>query len=523
MALSNESKMKLEYLWRDENTVEWIETFIKISDKEGNIVPFILTPEQREFVNSLDKENIVLKSRQLGLSSVIIALSIRACVVKDNITSVLISHDMKSTNAIFAKLKQQFFSLPDWIRPQIVTNNRQELAFENGGKITCMTCGTKDLLRGETVTGYCHCSEFAFWREPERQMKAINQAISETGIIAIESTANGYNKFSETYYQAKNGENSYKPFFFNWINGKSLFLNQYKQSVQRYKAMNGKILSLEDLDEVETELISLGASLDQLTWRRQKISTDGLDAFNVEYPATDNDCFMTTGQQLFDAKRIDTTLKALLSNKTTFIPKDKLKGLNVTLQNYYGKSLQIWSIPKIGERYYIGVDCSEGIGKDYSTAIVLSQKGEMVAQFKNNTIKPYEYSEVLDKLGRYFNKALLTIEKASGGHSVIERLFHDKKYYNMTKYKTYDEFNREQWKRGFDTNGKTKSMAVNDAREWFEKGLIKVVSKELLEEMKVFILNDNGSMGAISGSHDDLVMALCLAIVGVKFPYWYPF
>ncbi|MDF2844056.1 MAG: Terminase-like family [Herbinix sp.] len=523
MPLSKESKDKLAYLWDDENTIDWIETFIKIADKQGNIVPFILTPEQKEFVEKLDKENIVLKSRQLGLSSVVIALSIRACIVRDNITSVLISHDQKSTNAIFAKLKQQFFSLPEWLRPELLTNNRQELTFANGGKITCMTAGNKDLLRGETVTGYAHLSEFAFWKEPERQMKALSQAISDTGIIVIESTADGFNKFSETYYQAKNGENSYKPFFFNWINGKSLFLNQYKQAVQKYKAIHGKSLLLEDLDEVETELRSLGATLDQLTWRRQKIATEGTDSFNVEYPSTDNDCFLTTGQQLFDAKRIDTCIKAILNSKGTFIPKDKIKGLNVKLQNLYGKSLQIWSIPKIGERYYIGVDCSEGIGKDYSTAIILSKSGEMVAQFKNNNIKPYEYAEILNLLGRYFNKALLTIEKASGGHSVIERLYKDYKYGNLTKYKTYDEYNREVWKRGFDTNNKTKSIAVNDAREWFEKGLIKVVSKELLDEMKVFVLNDNGSMGAISGSHDDLVMAFVLAIVGMKYPYWYPF
>ncbi|NLJ96237.1 MAG: terminase, partial [Clostridiales bacterium] len=102
--------MKLAYLWQDENKIDWIETFIQIADKEGNIVPFILTEEQRYFVENLDKDNIVLKSRQLGLSSITIALSIRACIVQDNTTCVLISHNQTSTNSIFAKLKQQFFS-----------------------------------------------------------------------------------------------------------------------------------------------------------------------------------------------------------------------------------------------------------------------------------------------------------------------------------------------------------------------------------------------------------------------------
>jgi ribosomal RNA small subunit methyltransferase A len=169
------------------------------------------------------------------------------------------------------------------------------------------------------------------------------------------------------------------------------------------------------------------------------------------------------------------------------------------------------------------VDCSEGIGQDYSTAIVLNADGEQVAQFRNNSIKPYQYTDIIYALGFYYNKAMLTIEKASGGHSVIERLRHDSHYMNMTKYKSYDQFNRTMWQVGFDTNSKTKSIIVNDCREWFEKGLLKINSRELLEEMQKFVADNNGSMGAIRGSHDDLVMALCLAIVGLKSGLWYPF
>ncbi len=521
MGVSKETQEKLMYLWRDENTCEWIETFLKIADKTGKIVPFVLTEEQRMLVADMHRENIILKSRQLGISSVVVALSIRACIVNDNTTCLLVSHNQSSTNTIFDKLKQQFNSLPDFIKPDMTTNNRQELKFVNGSKITCLTAGNKDIGRGDTFNGIVHLSEFAFWKNPDKQLKALSQALSDTGKIIIESTADGFNKFSEVYLQAKNNENSYKEFFFNWINGGALFENLYKQSVKRYVEVNGKELSIDDLDADETELINMGATLDQLTWRRQKISTDGLETFNVEFPSLDTDCFITTGQQLFDAKRIDTCIKGLLKDKVTFIPKENIKGLPTILQGLYPKTFKIWGIPKIGERYFVGVDCSEGIGKDYSTAIVYNKDGEQVAQLKNNQLKPYELADVIDTLGRYYNKALLTVEKASGGHSVIERLRQDKKYMNMTKYKTYDEYNRAIWKVGFDTNNKTKSIIVNDAREWFEKGMIQIKSQEILDEMKTFVSNDNGSMGAVSGQHDDLIMGTCLAIVGLKSGIWY--
>ena len=120
------------------------------------------------------------------------------------------------------------------------------------------------------------------------------------------------------------------------------------------------------------------------------------------------------------------------------------------------------------------MDVAEGLGgtRDYSTMYVMDNDGKQVAQFKSNKIKPYEFADLVDAVGRWYNKAHLTVEKASGGHSVIERLRYEKKYMNMTKFKTYDEFKRTIWQVGFDTNNKTKSIAVNDMREWFDKGLM---------------------------------------------------
>lgn len=521
--ISKANAQKLAWLWQDENKVAWIESFIKIADKEGKLVPFILTDEQKELVQNMQSNNIILKSRQLGISSITIALSIRECVVHENTTCFLVSHNQSSCNTIFDKLKQQYHSLPDIIKPKLIGNNRQALCFDNGSKITCLTAGNKEIGRGDTLNGIVHLSEFAFWKNADKQLHALSQAVSESGRIIIESTANGFNKFSELYIQAKNGDNSYKPFFFNWINGKSLFANQYEQAVAEYEARTSQKIKDMELDEDEQELLKMGASLAQIAWRRKKVSTDGLDTFQVEYPSTDTECFLTTGQQLFDSKRITASLTTIVENKIKPLAKKQVTGIPTILMPYLGKTFHIWQLPRIGEKYYIGVDCSEGLGQDYSTAIVLNREGQQVAEFRNNKIKPYQYADVLNALGRYYNKALLTVEKASGGHSVIERLRYEQHYMNMTKYKTYDEFQRTIWRVGFDTNNKTKSIIVNDCREWFDKGLIQIKSKDMLEEMKVFVANDNGSMGAISGSHDDLVMGLCLCIQGMKNGLWYPF
>ena len=525
MALSKQNAEKLKWLWRDENKIEWIGAFIKIADKTGKTVPFILTNEQRAFVNGLEHKNIVSKSRQLGLSVVTCALALRECVVSPNKTCILISHSQESTNKVFEKLKNMYYSLPEWLRPKTIMNNRQALQFTNGSSITCATSGNKDVGRGATINGICHLSEFAMWKRQDEQIQSVMQACTDSATIIIESTTKGYNKFSEMYLQARNKENDFKPFFFNFINGRELFEPQYKQAVKTYmKLHDGEMLTEDEYDEEEKHLATLGMTPDQAVWRRSKIAESSLDAFHEEFPSTFEESVLSTGASVFDKTRVNSVLISIQDKKLKPLDIKALAGLPTILRAYVtNKSLKIWKIPRPGVKYHFGVDCAEGLKQDSTTIICLDKDGEMVMQFKNNAIEPYLFADVLDCLGRWYNKALLTVEKASSGHSVISKLRYEKNYYNMTKYKSYDEYNREVWQVGFDTNAKSKSIAVNDAREWFDRGMIKIVSPDLLDEMKVFSANERGQMSAPPGYHDDLVMALCLCIVGLKKGYWYPF
>lgn len=522
MGISVENARKLEYLWRDENVIDFIGTFIKISDKSGKQVPFVFTDEQRKLVESLEHKNIVSKSRQLGISSAVCALALADCIKYPDKTCVLISHTQESTNSVFQKLKNMYYSIPDWLRPKTITNNRQALQFVNGSSIVCSTAGNRDVGRGATFNSWVHLSEFALWKRQEEQIQSIMQACTASATIIIESTTKGYNKYSEMYMQARNGESDFKPFFFNFINGRELFKPQYDIAVKAYKARHeGKMLTPDDYDEEEQQLALLGMTPEQAVWRRDKIAESSLDAFHEEYPSTFEESVLVTGSSVFDKAKI---AKALMAIKDKPLKVNQITGLPAALRPFVmNKSLLIWKIPRPSMKYYFGVDVSEGLKQDYSTIVALDKDGELVAQFKNNRIKPYEFTDVLNTMGRWYNKALLTVEKASGGHAVIERLRYDKRYMNMTKYKTYDEFNRAVWKVGFDTNAKSKSIIINDAREWFEKGLIALRSEDILNEMKVFVADENGRMGAIKGSHDDLVMALCLAIVGMKNGLWYIF
>lgn len=526
MELSKKDLELFDLILSDGHECDFIEIFIEIVNKELKLVPFILTPEQKEFVESLEKFNIVLKSRQLGLSVVTVALAIRQCIVHDNSCCLLVSHDQKSCNAIFDKLKQQFKSVPDWLKPEEIANNRQEIKMRNGSKITCTVAGNKDVGRGDTLH-LVHCSEFAFWKTPQKHLNSIMQALAPDGKIIIESTANGQNYFAETFNKAKNKENSFKYYFFNWISGRTLFQKDYANAVQQWLARNdNKILSDEDLDEDEIQLKQLGATIEQLIWRRLKISNSSLEEFKQEFPSTSTEAFQTTGSQIFANKRIDEVSSSISSLKEKYKSKNSVLsfGLPVSLHNLYGKSLFIYHLPEKNKRYFIGVDCSEGIGKDYSTIIVFDKEGKECCMFRNNTIKPWELADVIYDIGHFYNKGIIGVEKASGGHSVIDKLWNGKKYRNMSRYQTYDERNKPKWEIGFDTTVKSKGLIINNFRELFETNNIQINSLETLNEMKVFELKENGvSMGASIGFTDDLIMgtAISLALLkdGSQFKY----
>lgn len=505
---------KLELLFKEENTIPFIEAFFRIVNKQNKIVPFKLTGEQTEFVKNISKFNIISKSRQLGLSTITVALSLRQCIVQPNSHCLLVSYDNKSCNDIFDKLKQQYNLLPTFLKPLEIANNRQELKFKNGSKITCCTAGNKDLGRGSTLT-LVHLSEFALMKNQKTQLNSILQALAPDGKLIIESTSKGMNYFSELAIKAQNQENDFKLFFFNWVNGSSLFKKDYHNAVKRYKTRYKKMLTMEELDEEELKLSKLGATMDQLMWRRLKIEIIGTDQFKQEFPSTMMESFLTTGNSLFDAEKIHSIEASLIVDNVVHKKIQELNNIPSLFKKYYNRSLFIYKEVEQNNKYAIGVDCSEGVGQDYSVIEVINKTtNEQVAEFYSNKIKSYELAELINCLGRYYNNAVITIEKASAGHSVIERLRYTHKYRNMTKYKSYDKFNKIQWTYGFDTNGKTKSLIINDFIEMFEKGQIKINSRRLLQEMQNFVVNDNGTMGGSVG-HDDSVMAFALAIVSL--------
>lgn len=179
---------------------------------------------------------------------------------------------------------------------------------------------------------------------------------------------------------------------------------------------------------------------EQAVWRRDKISVSGEESFMVEYPSTPEESFVATGASVFDNTKVCRLQQSILEKKIVPLKLDKIVGIPQLLRPHVQNgNLKIWEVPKVGMKFWAGIDVAEGLGsnRDYSTIFIMDKNAKQVLQFRSNRVKPYEFADIVDCIGRWYNKAYLTVEKASGGLSVIERLRYEKHYMNMHKYQCY--------------------------------------------------------------------------------------
>lgn len=422
------------------------------------------------------------------------------------------AHSLDGADGIFTKLKQLYGSIPEVIRPKLINNNRKELRLDNGSRITVISCGTKESVRGSTLR-FVHVSEAAFCNENiDRQILAIEQCLTPNGQIIVESTANGFNFFSDMYSKAAQGESLYKSFFFGWVDDRLMFEDEYDQFAKRYVALHGSLPTVEELDSYEIGLYNRGATIEQIVWRRLKISNSSESQFAQEFPSTPSEAFVSTGDNVFDNQKVHDRLENL-HTKTIPAPHN----LPDVLKPWYNRGFSLWEAPEVGLRYFIGVDSAEGLGgsADYSVVEVIDREGFQVAEFRSNKIKPYEFVEVVNQIGKWFNTAYLVVEKASAGQTVCDRLYNDIQYPLMYKYKSWDARGSCKRKPGFETTKQSKQRIIDDFVELHSKDLLCINSSVLLQEMKMFVYKD-GSTKASIGYHDDTVMAMAMALFGAK-------
>lgn len=238
----------------------FIEDQLTIINKEGQNVPFKLNAIQAAYVSKSSNRDIILKARQQGFSSFILAAFTADFLLKENSNSVVVADKSDNAIALLGRVKHYLNSYSEKNQVKIPLKYNSKYQLVNGANNATYTIGTaqeQDFGRSRTITNL-HLSEAAFYPNLPNLLAGAAQAVVPNGKLIIETTANGFNPFKSLWDDSVLGNTAYQPLFF--------------------KASD--FYSPETLEQKRKEL--------------------GERLFNQEYPSTPEEAFITSGDTYFD-------------------------------------------------------------------------------------------------------------------------------------------------------------------------------------------------------------------------------
>lgn len=442
---------------------------------------------------------IVLKARQMGLSTYATGRVYWKSYLTPYNKSVVMAHDSATSDALFSMSRNIIQNMRPEFAPVLKKSNSKEIGFEhNDSGYRLYTAGSPEAGRGTTPT-IAHLSEVAFWTHDAKILAGLFQGISQADgtEVILESTANGVgNEFHRLWKGAVAGENEYIPIFVPWY-----LMPEYTRDVLEPDEF------LETITEEEEDLqLKHGLELNQLYWRRLKIAEGGLDKFRQEYPSTPEEAFIVSGANVFNTEKLMNTEPSRVQKKQHFNIESCM------FDDHREGSLEIFKFPRYDSNFVIGADCSLGVGRDYSAAVVLDEEREVCAVYRNNKIDPTQYGDLLFYLGRLYNNALTAVESNSLGIATLNRLkqmdyvnlYHQTKVANIS--------NEEGTRLGWRTTQATKPMIIGHLKNAIENDDILLASPTIIQECLDYVADENGRTNAITGCNDDTVIATAIAL-----------
>jgi hypothetical protein len=533
------------------------------------LVPFasVLNWEQRglleKVIDCLRKGQpvrfIVLKARQMGISTLIEALCYWWTSTHRYVTSVIIAHEKNAVGTLYKMFRRYYEYSHPHFQPDRKYNTKNELTFDVDD-----TVKKEYAERGETPPGlqseiktmvaadgkgradninFFHGSEVAFWDDSADIVSSALQAVpmAPESFVFLESTANGIGGyFYDEWQLAKRGESQFTPLFFAWWEHDGYELPATDDDIGH-------------LDDEETNLYELFEEADipreqwprKIAWRRRKKLEFRTDPkkFYQEYPSTPEEAFLASGRPVFDTKMLQKFEKIALDNAKKFpyrcgeiIANPDTSSLHKFIFHelrrvgeYDPTPLRVWWLPEKDAKYVIGVDVSEGIeiesskGRepDFSVIDVMDAKTRKTVARWRGYIDPDKLGEVVFAIGKFYNNALVGVEVNNHGIATAAHLknhFYRNLY--MRESAEDDQFQVRTTKFGWVTNKKTKPIMISELQRSIREGDIIDLDIVFIREAMSYVKRDDGSMAAQEGQHDDCVMAKAVAL---QMADWSPY
>jgi Terminase large subunit, T4likevirus-type, N-terminal len=419
---------------------------------------------------------LILKARQIGFSTLIATYAFWLTFFYPDRAVLMLSRTEREAIKLLGKSKYGYQFLPEWMKFKggPVNQTLTTFTFTNNSYTESLPSAS-DPARGESAY-LVVVDELAFLPNSEEAWGAIEPVADVGGRIIMMSTANGEgNLFHSLWNQAIAGHNRFEPLFFPW-------------------SANGRDQAWYDARAAELP-----------DWQMAQ-----------EYPDNPEDAFLKSGRPIFDLRRLreieprDPIAMGYLDESLHFVDD--------------GGTLHVWEWPVKDGRYVIGADPSQGLEHSdrASVHVINARDGHVVAAWCGLTDPDLLGSDILARLGNWYNKALVGVESNMHGLTTLTALRRVKYfpiyYQRSPKYKKSVPTDVL----GFRTDQVTKPLMIDElGKELRPEGKLTLWCAETLAELRTFVRTDKGKM---QGSpYDDRVISLAIANQMLKFVWFAEF
>ena len=437
-----------EYQRCMKDPVYFAENYVKVISLDDGLVPFSLYPYQEKMFEHFNEHryNIVLACRQSGKSISACAYLLWFALFHSEKTVAVLANKGATAREMLSRITLMLENIPFFLQPGCKALNKGSIEFSNNSRIiAAATSGSS--IRGLSVN-LLYLDEFAFVERATEFYTSTYPVVSagkDTKII-VTSTANGLgNMFYKIWEGALQETNEFKAFRVDWW----------------------------DVPGRDEE------------WKNQTIANTSQLQFDQEFGNT----FFGTGDTLINAE----TLMSMRAKNPIAILE--------------GGDLLVYEKTRKDHEYIMTVDVSKGRGQDYSSFNLIDisvRPFRQVAVYRNNTISPILFPNIIYKYANSYNSAYVVVESNDQGSVVCNGLYHELEYENI-----HVESSVKADAIGINMNRKVKRLGCSSIKDLLENNKLKIVDEKTIVEISTFVARGQ-SYEASDGNHDDLMMNLVM-------------
>ena len=450
----------LEFIKCKQDPVYFARNYIKIVSLDYGEVPFDMYGFQEKLIRNFHENrfNICRMPRQTGKSTTCVSYLLHYAVFNDNVNIAILANKASTARDLLGRLQFAYEKLPKWMQQGIVAWNKGSLELENGSKIIAASTSASAVRGGSYNVIFL--DEFAFIPNhiADDFFASVYPTISsgKSTKVLIVSTPKGMNHFYRMWHDAERGKNEYIPTDVHW-----------------------------------SEVPGRDAQ-----WKAQTIANTSEQQFKVEFECE------------------------FLGSVDTLISAPKLRAMIYEDPIKKNAGLDVYKEPIKDHNYILTVDVARGVEKDYSAFTIFDTTTfpyELVAKYKNNTIKPIVFPNVIKDIATSYNKAFILVEVNDIGEQVGSILHMDLEYDNLLMCAMRGRagqivgqgFSGKKSQMGVKMSKTVKKTGCMNLKALIEDDKLLIKDYDVISELTTFISRKD-SFEAEDGCNDDL--AMCLVI-----------